>query len=242
MTDLHFINKDNTLSEIESEALIEQLEQEIEDEELEIGSSISRREENLRPISDHIEENMSDVETSYDQIVLKENDETVIDDMRKEESREQMLEYINLQIIQLKERNKDVSYFMLAPDASYDEIKQVWNTLYKRNTSESLKRLISNGIVFGAKIVEKIFNGEREILGFCPNMTGWSKNVNLKLADMDIQLSSLSTQVMRKHNYSQNSGIIGELLLGGFIYGMSNDGKRYARKNENIDDNNWKTC
>lgn len=103
--------------------------------------------------------------------------------------------------------------------SSYDEVENVLKSYRLINDRMRYCSLADEFILWGAQGMEELFNGQRTWFGrYNPDLTGWSKQVSVKLRRMRHETSQLVGGVMHDYNIGPGMRIILELIPNMFMY------------------------
>jgi hypothetical protein len=83
--------------------------------------------------------------------------------------------------------------------SSPEAIRNAYKILQIKNERSGFASIGEEVIMSGANWLEDFFNGEREILGRRPDLTGWSGSVRQKLKRMRHETSTFVGQIMKKY-------------------------------------------
>ena len=106
----------------------------------------------------------------------------------------------------------------LNKDSSITDIKKVHSILKRRYTKTRCNSLGSEIIMAGAQGLEYIFNGQRRIMGYTPDLTGYSQTLRVKLRRLRYETSTIVSDIMDNYNISPMGRVLLEIIPGAFIY------------------------
>ena len=88
--------------------------------------------------------------------------------------------------------------------SSLEEVESILNLLLMKNNRYRYSSLAEEVISAGAEMLESVFDGTRKVpvLGICPDYTGYSSTVNVKLHRLRFETSQVVGDVVERHNIS----------------------------------------
>jgi hypothetical protein len=103
--------------------------------------------------------------------------------------------------------------------SSYEEISSVLRMLRRKNDHASYCSLADEVFLFGAHLLEELFDGKRTWFErYQPDLTGWHNNVNVKLHRMRYDTSQLVSTIMQEYNIGPGTRILLELIPNMVLY------------------------
>lgn len=153
-----------------------------------------------------------------------------LENARKEDEKAIMLEEIDFLWSTLEEEDAPGLDKIERPDEndSYEKIEGVLRRLRLKNDRQRYTTFADEFLLLGAASLEDIFDGKKTYLGKRPDLTGWKKEVQVKLRRMKHDTSTLVSYVMNEYNVGPGMRILLELIPNAFIYAgrkKSNYGK-----------------
>lgn len=113
--------------------------------------------------------------------------------------------------------------------STYKEVKDTLDTLRRKNDRTRCRTIAEEGILCGAHLLEKMFDGKRTWAGrWRPDLTGWDKQVQVKLRRMRYDTSSVVSGVLEDLEISPAMRIAIELVPNMFLYSHTREKKRAA--------------
>lgn len=103
-------------------------------------------------------------------------------------------------------------------DDSDDVIFNTLCILRKHNDRRRFGSLADDCIMLAATSLEALCDGQREWLGFTPDLTGWSNHVRTKLRRMRHDTSQIASVIMNDYNIGPGLRLIIELLPNMIMY------------------------
>ncbi len=103
--------------------------------------------------------------------------------------------------------------------SSYEDVESVLKSYRLINDRMRYCSLADEFILWGAQGMEELFNGKRTWFGrYNPDLSGWSKQVSVKLRRMRHETSQLVGGIMHDYNIGPGMRIILELIPNMFMY------------------------
>lgn len=103
--------------------------------------------------------------------------------------------------------------------SSYEEVENVLKSYRLINDRMRYCSLADEFILWGAQGMEELFNGKRTWFSrYNPDLTGWSKQVSVKLRRMRHETSQLVGGIMHDYNIGPGMRIVLELIPNMFMY------------------------
>jgi hypothetical protein len=109
---------------------------------------------------------------------------------------------------------------------SLQEIDAVYRLLILKNDRKRCCGFAEECILMGAHGVEWVFNGERNYMGYKPDMTDWHKSVQGKLRRMRHDTSNVVGNIMSSYNLGSGMRILLELIPSMFLYSRMRKNQR----------------
>jgi hypothetical protein len=106
----------------------------------------------------------------------------------------------------------------VSKDSSLDEVKSVYNILKRRYERRRLNSLGTEAVIALAQGLEYIFDGERKIGPYAPDLTNWHNTVRTKLRKMRYETSSVVGTVLDKFNVGPMGRIAIELVPSALLH------------------------
>lgn len=104
------------------------------------------------------------------------------------------------------------------PEMSKHTLKTLHDALIYRNHRHRAEATAEEICMLGAKALEWIFNGERELLGYKLDARGWSSTAKTKLRKMKYDTSAFVTQIMKEYSMSRSMRVALELVPSFILY------------------------
>ena len=160
-----------------------------------------------------------------------------------EEDKELMIEQIENLKNELEMENVDVSKYEINRNESYIKIQETWKKLKLKSQYKTYANMFNESILVGTEFVEWAFDGERDYMGYKPNMTGWSDTVKIKLKRMRLESASFVSGVMQNYQMSSGMSIFSQLAISAVLYSVTKRKDLEERKNLNhITNTEWKNA
>jgi hypothetical protein len=123
----------------------------------------------------------------------------------------------------LEEDNVDLKRISRPSAASsYEEVESVLKILRMKLDRTRYGSLADEVVMTLAGIVEDIFDGKRVFFNrYSPDMTGWSKQVGVKLRRMKHDTSTIVGNIMNEYNIGPSTRVCLELIPNAFMYARS---------------------
>lgn len=143
-----------------------------------------------------------------------------LDEANKEDEKTIMLEEIDsLRATLEEEEAKGIDKIpSVSQDDDYAVVENVLRRLRLKNDRARYTGLADEFLLWGAQCVEQLFDGKRAWFGKNPDLTGWSKEVQVKLRRMHHDTSTLVSGVMHDYNIGPGMRIMLELVPNFFMY------------------------
>lgn len=143
-----------------------------------------------------------------------------MEEATKEDEKITMLEQIDSLRLALEEENSQGVERIpkVTNENSYADIENVLRRLRLKNDRARYTGLADEFVLWGAQGMEELFDGKRRWFGKNPDLTGWSKEVQVKLRRMRHDTSTLVSGVMHDYNIGPGMRILLELLPNMFMY------------------------
>lgn len=143
-----------------------------------------------------------------------------LEEANKEDEKTNMLEEVDSLRASLEEEDaKGLDKIPIVTQAnSYSEVENVLRRLRLKNDRARYTGLADEFLLWGAQGMEELFDGKRKWLGKNPDLTGWSKEVHVKLRRMRHDTSTLVSGVMHDYNIGPGARILLELVPNMFMY------------------------
>ena len=109
-----------------------------------------------------------------------------------------------------------------------DKINAIYDLLRRKNDRNRYSTLAEEGFLFGAEVVETVFDGSTEVpvLGWKPDYTGFHNTVLVKLHRMRYETSQLVASFIERHDVKPMTRILLELLPSFILYPKQNKRQR----------------
>lgn len=115
--------------------------------------------------------------------------------------------------------------------SSYEDVESVLKSYRLINDRMRYCSLADEFILWGAQGMEELFNGKRTWFGrYNPDLSGWSKQVSVKLRRMRHETSQLVGGIMHDYNIGPGMRIILELIPNMFMYARTKK-QNYGKPN-----------
>lgn len=138
---------------------------------------------------------------------------------KEEDEKSRLLESIEaLRDILEDEGEKLTRIPNVGPESSIENVRNIHNMLTLKNDRKRCCTFAEEGLLIGAHAVEWAFDGQKNYLGYKPDMTGWHKSVQAKLRRMRHDTSIVVNQVMQKYDLGSGTRILLELIPSMFLY------------------------
>lgn len=143
-----------------------------------------------------------------------------LDEAKREEEKLIMLDEIDSLRSSLME--EDAAGLNSIPEVtsrdSYASVENVLRRLRLKNDRTRYTSLADEFLLWGAYCLEQIFDGERKVFGKQPDLTGWSKEVQVKLRRMRHDTSTVVSDVMHGYHIGPMARIGLELIPNLFMF------------------------
>lgn len=162
-----------------------------------------------------------------------------LEEANKEDEKTIMLEEIDSLRASLEEEDaKGIDKIpIVSQNDDYTAVENVLRRLRLKNDRARYTGLADEFLLWGAQGLEELFDGNRKWLGKNPDLTGWSKEVQVKLRRMRHDTSTLVSGVMHDYNIGPGMRILLELIPNLFMYARrrkQNYGKGNIYSDEDI--------
>jgi hypothetical protein len=138
---------------------------------------------------------------------------------KEEDTKSILLEDIDELRFELESDGVDLSRIpSVDPDADTDTVKKIHKILRMKYDRRRCNTLGSEFLLAGAQGLEYIFDGERKIGPWQPDLTGFHNTVRSKLRRMRYETSSIVASVMHDYNIGPTMRILCELVPSMFVY------------------------
>ncbi len=139
---------------------------------------------------------------------------------KKEDMKHAMLAEIDLLIETLADEDMDLSRVPTVNRMSdYGEIETTLRMLRRKNDHARYCSFADEFILFGANAMEELFDGKRTWFGrYSPDLTGWSRHVNVKLKRMKHDTGQIVSDITQDYNVSPGMRLLLELLPNMLLY------------------------
>lgn len=143
-----------------------------------------------------------------------------LEEASKEDEKTNMLEEIDSLRASLEEEDaKGLDKIpVVTQNNTYAEVENVLRRLRLKNDRARYTGLADEFLLWGAQCAEELFDGKRKFMGKSPDLTGWSKEVHVKLRRMRHDTSTLVSGVMHDYNIGPGMRILLELVPNVFMY------------------------
>lgn len=122
------------------------------------------------------------------------------------------------------------------PEMSKYTLKTLHDALIYRNHRHRAEATAEEICMLGAKALEWIFNGERELLGYKLDARGWSSTAKTKLRKMKYDTSAFVTQIMKEYSMSRSMRVALELVPSFILYVSTKSSKGTKDLSKNFSD------
>jgi len=140
---------------------------------------------------------------------------------RLEDDKVVMLQQIENLKVELDLEGCDTSKFEVSENDSYDKIQDICRKLKLKSQYKTYSNMFDESILLGAEFVEWAFDGDKEYMGYKPDMIGWSDTVKLKLKRMRLETASFVSGVMQEYKMSAGLSIMTQLVVSGILYSVT---------------------
>lgn len=188
--------------------------------------------------------NMTIEERKQDKInnVLRDIDdrelEFNIEKEREEDDKASLLEQIDMLKITLEDDGVEISGVpLINKQSSMKDVQNVYKILRLKNDRNRYCSFAEELILSGAYGMEYLFDGKREWMGRCPDLTGWSDSVKIKLRRMRYETSTFVQEVMQEYNLSAGVRLALELIPSMFLYSRN---RRLSQNDNLVSDSQYK--
>lgn len=110
--------------------------------------------------------------------------------------------------------------FNVSRESSLRELRDVFMILVQINNQVKNHQMFEAVAMGGAKVLENIFNGQREILGTKINLKGWSNTLSVKLRHLQYETSEFIKQSTSSSQISPGARIAMELVSSLVLYSI----------------------
>ena len=162
-------------------------------------------------------------------ILIKNNNVYNNEPENLEDDKELMIEQIENLKNELEMENVDVSKYQINRNESYNKIQEMWKKIKLKSQYKTYANMFNESILVGTEFVEWAFDGEREYMGYKPDMSGWSDTVKIKLKRMRLESASFVSGVMQNYQMSSGLTIFSQLAISAVLYSVTKR-KRFRRK------------
>jgi len=151
------------------------------------------------------------------------DDTFTVEKEKMEDAKTSMLVEIDSLWSDLEEENVNLERIPRpTQNSSYETVENVLKTLRMKLDRARYCSLADDVVLAGAGIIEDIFDGKRVFFNrYSPDMSGWSKSVQMKLRRMKHDTSSIVGNVMSENNIGPGTRIALELVPNAFMHARS---------------------
>jgi len=142
------------------------------------------------------------------------------DKEKEEDDRNVLLEKIHTLFGSLK-KNKNVhlkGIKMPKGDEPIETLRNLNKLLQRKHDRVRFSSVFEEVAGLSARGLEGIFNGERRIAGYAPDLRGWHHTVNIKLRGMKYETSQVVSDIFQNYNINPIWRILIELIPSMFLY------------------------
>jgi hypothetical protein len=107
-----------------------------------------------------------------------------------------------------------------------EDVERVHIILRKKHERISRSNLANDWVMMFSEFAEMVFNGEREVFGFKPNLTGVSKKLKVKLRRIRHDTSIVVNQILNDNGIGPMTRIVLEILPTILIHGRVNENEK----------------
>lgn len=115
--------------------------------------------------------------------------------------------------------------------SEYKQIKHVLRVLQIKNDRDKLSVFAEEGILLSTALLEFMCDGEKEYLGFKPDLVGWSDTVKMKLRRLKFETSSIVGELVQDTSIHPGMRLLIELVPSMILYGRNQSIKRQRKEN-----------
>jgi len=138
---------------------------------------------------------------------------------RREEAKCYMLAQIDDLRTSLIEDGIDVSRIpQITVQSSYGDVETVLKILDHKANQARCTTWAHELMLFGTMGLENVFDGKRDFMGFTPNLTGYSKHVNVKMRRLKHDAGRVVHQFVQDNNISPLFRLAFETIPSMFLY------------------------
>lgn len=169
----------------------------------------------------------TDEERRHDQVrdfmsSLPEDDSKFVslEDTKREDEKLIMLEEIDSLMTSLAEEDSRALATIpkVTQNDDYALVENVLRRLRLKNDRTRYTSFADEFLLWGSQCLEEVFNGKRTWFGKQPDLTGWSKEVQVKVRRMRHDTSTIVSEVMHDYNIGPMMRIALELVPNMFMY------------------------
>ena len=141
---------------------------------------------------------------------------------REAEAKADALGEISLLLSDLEEEGANLKGIRdVDSNSSLADVRSTLMALRYRSDSMRCASTAGEVLMLAAKAVEKFFNGEREMMGYRPNMSGWSNTVAPKIRRLKPSMGRVMHDVMEERGVGPISRLAMEILPSAVMYGVT---------------------
>lgn len=138
---------------------------------------------------------------------------------KREDEKMNMLAEIDSLKESLIEDGADISRIAeVNRDSGYEQIKEVLHILRYKNDYLRYNTFAEEFVLFGVHSLEDLFDGKRSWMGYTPDLTGFHRQVGVKLRRMRHDTSQVVSDVMHGYNIGPMTRIFLELFPSLILY------------------------
>jgi hypothetical protein len=142
-----------------------------------------------------------------------------------------MIEEITDLVALFRDDGEDVSHIQIPTlSDSHEAIQGTLKILKRHNDRKRFGTLADECIMLAATSLETLCNGEREWVGFKPDLRGWSNHVRSKLQRMHHDTSQIASSVMNDYNIGPGMRLMLELVPNLIMYARDKSMRAGASK------------
>ena len=154
-----------------------------------------------------------------------------LDADRERDRKLMMIEEIEDLVNLFRDDGDDVSHIHIPnPEEPFDTIQGTLKILKRHNDRRRFGTLADECIMLAATSLETICDGNRVMMGFRPDLRGWSNHVRSKLRRMSHDTSQIASSVMNDYNIGPGMRLMLELVPNLIMYARDKSMKNAAIK------------
>jgi hypothetical protein len=178
------------------------------------------------PLGDHTREEVKQMHINRVMGNIR-SDDFSLETERKEDLKCAMLSEIDSLIEVFENNGVDISRIPKVDESSpYATVEKVLKILRHKNDHKRYCAFASEGIMFGAYLLEAMFDGKRTFFGkYQPNLEGISTRIQSKIERMEHDMGVIVSDTLQEYNISPGTRVAMEIIPSVLIQARENESK-----------------